>query len=272
MIYSRPWHRHMLSISSETGRGIGFGTCEHSSAGTRFTNGLLQLDKRWDDIRIVVQIMATSWHSTSNWIEKNINSTYRILSCLTLIIDSSMEDIDIYVGGTLERSVPGGTTGPLFTCLIAMQFHRYKVGDRFWFERPGHTGFTEGKFDYIINTLRARKSIAVFECIFFYDNCCSLIPKSPKCVPHGPASNTLALIQIMAWRQTDDSCIWIRVWIIASLSLDELTLATSDPLKNDSLSSPMSSKVVIVTRKLASWQFLVFSEFSICYMFSPVRW
>ena len=34
---------------------------------------------------------------------------------------SNVEDIDLYIGGLMERPVPGGRLGPTFSCIIADQ-------------------------------------------------------------------------------------------------------------------------------------------------------
>ena len=74
-----------------------------------------------------------------------------------LEVYSNVADIDLWVGGLLERQDPGAQLGPTFSCIIAGQFRKIRDGDRcdhvpglsagfraslrlayrFWFERPG---------------------------------------------------------------------------------------------------------------------------------------
>ncbi|XP_011500917.1 PREDICTED: peroxidase-like [Ceratosolen solmsi marchali] len=46
----------------------------------------------------------------------------------------SPEDVDLTVGGSLERHVDGTLVGPTFLDILTEQFWRTRVGDRFWYE------------------------------------------------------------------------------------------------------------------------------------------
>ncbi|CAH1270789.1 PXDN [Branchiostoma lanceolatum] len=65
-----------------------------------------------------------------------------------------VDDIDVFVGGLAEESVPGGVVGPTFACLIGLQFQDLRKGDRFWFENPDQ--FTEAQLAEIRKTSLAR--------------------------------------------------------------------------------------------------------------------
>ncbi|XP_019613501.1 PREDICTED: thyroid peroxidase-like [Branchiostoma belcheri] len=67
---------------------------------------------------------------------------------------SHVNDIDVFVGGLAEESVPGGVVGPTFACLIGLQFQALRMGDRFWFENEGQ--FTAAQLAEIRKTSLAR--------------------------------------------------------------------------------------------------------------------
>ena len=48
---------------------------------------------------------------------------------------SSPHDVDLWVGGMLEKHAPSAKVGPTFQCVIADQFRRLRDGDRLFYER-----------------------------------------------------------------------------------------------------------------------------------------
>ena len=57
-----------------------------------------------------------------------------------------IENLDLYIGGLLERNEEDALLGPTFKCLVGDQFRRIRIGDRFWYEEPNQDGsFTIGK-------------------------------------------------------------------------------------------------------------------------------
>ena len=52
----------------------------------------------------------------------------------------SIENLDLYIGGLLERKDGDAILGPTFKCLVGDQFRRIRLGDRFWYEEPNQAG------------------------------------------------------------------------------------------------------------------------------------
>lgn len=48
-----------------------------------------------------------------------------------------VEDLELYVGGHYERKIADAVVGPTFACIIGIQFHNAKYGDRFFYEHGG---------------------------------------------------------------------------------------------------------------------------------------
>ncbi|XP_013174136.1 PREDICTED: peroxidase-like isoform X2 [Papilio xuthus] len=46
----------------------------------------------------------------------------------------SIEDIDLVVGGSLEKHAPGALVGPTFLCILLQQFLNVRIGDRYFYE------------------------------------------------------------------------------------------------------------------------------------------
>ena len=52
----------------------------------------------------------------------------------------SVDDIDLFIGMTLEKRTHGGLCGDTFQCLIGDQFARLKTGDRFFYDLSNQKG------------------------------------------------------------------------------------------------------------------------------------
>lgn len=58
----------------------------------------------------------------------------------------SIDDLDLYTGLLSEKPIEGSILGPTITCLLADQFLRVKLGDRFWYETDEKPqAFNDGK-------------------------------------------------------------------------------------------------------------------------------
>lgn len=65
---------------------------------------------------------------------------------------SSVDDIDLWVGGLSEDAVGASQLGPLFQAIIARQFTELRDGDRFWYEND----LTPAEMDRVRGTTLAR--------------------------------------------------------------------------------------------------------------------
>lgn len=61
---------------------------------------------------------------------------------------ASPQDVDLVVGGSLERNVPGAMAGPTFLCILTEQFYRTRVGDRYFYENGAdpNIAFSPGEY------------------------------------------------------------------------------------------------------------------------------
>lgn len=56
------------------------------------------------------------------------------------------EDVDLWVGGLMERPVqPGALVGPTFACIIGRQFRAFQEGDRFFYSHAGPMALTDAQ-------------------------------------------------------------------------------------------------------------------------------
>jgi len=69
-----------------------------------------------------------------------------------------VDDIDLFLGGTIESAHSKGLVGPTFKCIIGDQFTRLKRGDRFWYEHgdDSQTRFSQAQLRELRKTSLAR--------------------------------------------------------------------------------------------------------------------
>jgi len=86
----------------------------------------------------------TSWQELAAVVEKP-NLVPRLQR-----LYGSIEEVDLYIGGTIERPLEGSLLGPTFQCIVGDQFRRLRLGDRYWYEEPNQIGsFTLAQVDAI---------------------------------------------------------------------------------------------------------------------------
>ena len=59
---------------------------------------------------------------------------------------SHVDDVDLFLGGLMEKPMPGSLLGQTFSCIISDQMYRTMVGDRFFFSTQNNQDiFTDGE-------------------------------------------------------------------------------------------------------------------------------
>jgi hypothetical protein len=102
-------------------------------------------------------------------------------------IYSSVDAMDLWVGGLSEDHLPGSSVGPTFQRIIADQFERIRDGDRFWYRWT----FKGAQLEAIERTrlsdiIRRNTSLTkIQDDVFFYDSStlAGLVPKTSPVSP-----------------------------------------------------------------------------------------
>ena len=62
------------------------------------------------------------------------NPTVLCMHTFTFSVYKHVDDLDLYVGGLLEKNDGDSILGPVFKCIIGRQFQLLKKGDRFFYD------------------------------------------------------------------------------------------------------------------------------------------
>ncbi|KAM9455682.1 eosinophil peroxidase-like [Clarias gariepinus] len=126
---------------------------------------------------------------------KVLNSTSVASSLLNLY--GSPDNIDIWAGGISEPFVRGGRVGPLFSCIIATQFHKIRQGDRFWWENDGI--FTPQQKEQLTKISLSR--------IICDNTALTKVPRDAFLLSRNQANfvncNAIPEVDLSPWKQTD---------------------------------------------------------------------
>ena len=73
------------------------------------------------------------------------------------LIYKNVDDVDLFIGGISESSLPGALLGHTFQCLVGDQFKRLQQGDRYFYDSRSNPGkFTEAQLIEIRHANLAR--------------------------------------------------------------------------------------------------------------------
>ncbi|XP_071156046.1 salivary peroxidase/catechol oxidase-like isoform X2 [Mytilus edulis] len=79
------------------------------------------------------------------------------------LVYKSVDDVDLFIGGLLEEG-ENGSVGPTFSCIMGIQFQRFKVGDRYWYESSDPDfAFTKDQ----LNSLKSTSLLSKIYCTNF---------------------------------------------------------------------------------------------------------
>ncbi|XP_037085510.1 peroxidase-like [Pollicipes pollicipes] len=70
------------------------------------------------------------------WGDLNRVMDSQVIDRLRSVYDDP-RDVDLFIGGAIERRAPGAQVGPTFQCLVGQQFFDLRFGDRFFYDNGG---------------------------------------------------------------------------------------------------------------------------------------
>lgn len=95
-------------------------------------------------------------HQVNHWADlRNLTSSENIDQLRSVYAHPA--DVDLFVGGLLEKPAFGAIVGPTFQCIIIQQFMELRYGDRFFYDNGGMThSFSHAQLTEIRKTSWAR--------------------------------------------------------------------------------------------------------------------
>ncbi|XP_075976123.1 salivary peroxidase/catechol oxidase-like [Anticarsia gemmatalis] len=115
-----------------------------------------------------------------------------------------VDDIDLFVGGALERDVQGSILGHTFQCIVAEQFYRSRIGDRFFYDHGEMPhSFTTDQLKEIKKASMARLICDNTDGVHFVQRKAFEVetPYNPKF--HCDDYNNIPYVDLTAWKKSD---------------------------------------------------------------------
>ncbi|XP_052091220.1 myeloperoxidase-like isoform X2 [Mytilus californianus] len=119
------------------------------------------------------------------------------------LVYKKVDEVDLYIGGLLEEG-ENGSVGPTFSCIIGIQFHRFKVGDRYWYES------SDPDFAFTIDQLNSIKSASLLSKIYCTNFGLNEIQDDIFMIPSlkNPVSYCRDLPDLDLYLWKDKTCAW----------------------------------------------------------------
>ncbi|XP_049871217.1 peroxidase-like [Pectinophora gossypiella] len=113
----------------------------------------------------------------------------------------SVDDIDLFVGGGLETPVAGSIMGHTFQCIVAEQFYRTRVGDRFFYDNSEMPhSFTSAQLQEIKKASMARLMCDNTDGVFYVQRRAFQMESAANPKYSCDDYNAIPYVDLTAWR------------------------------------------------------------------------